>query len=343
MFKTGNRNFWIAQVIGWSIVGFSNFAVQLIAEYELSLAFANSSLTMVIGILVTSLYRNLIKKQDWKYWKFSTIIGLIIGSTILLTSVFMALSSFVFIYVLKFEGLTIVDILSNLFIFGIMFLAWTLIYFCVHYFNSWHNAELEKWKLAAEVKDAQLGALKSQINPHFIFNALNNIRALILEDPEKARTMLVNFSDLFRYSLQYTDQSKVPLEQEIAVVKQYLELLSIQFEDKLQYDIQVDPQLNQYDIPPMILQLLVENAIKHGVSQNKEGGTIQVNIHQGNGLLLIDVKNSGSLKAKATLGERLGVGLDNIKKRLDLIYNGKASMKMQEIENHVVASIQIPI
>jgi LytS/YehU family sensor histidine kinase len=238
--------------------------------------------------------------------------------------------------------LSLAAFLGNMFTFTLIILAWNLIYFSIHYFNNWNQAEIEKWKLAAEMKDAQLGSLKSQIKPHFVFNAINNIRSLILEDKERAREMLLHFSDLFRYALKNSDHSKVALEEELEIVTQYLELMSIQYEDKLEYTISVDEGLDEFQMPPMMLQLLVENAIKHGISQFSEGGSINVEVKQDKDNLLIKVRNSGRIETKAILGEQLGVGLDNIKKRLELIYNGKAAMQMQEIENNVVASIKIP-
>ncbi|MEM6807238.1 MAG: histidine kinase, partial [Bacteroidota bacterium] len=178
--------------------------------------------------------------------------------------------------------------------------------------------------------------------PHFVFNALNNIRALILEDPQKARDMLLNFSDLFRYSLKHSDQVKVELAEEIEIVNQYLELLSIQYEDKLSYEIELDDSLDKIQIPPMVLQLLVENAVKHGISQRKEGGTIKINISEKASELRIQVENSGRLKKGNKLGEKLGVGLKNISSRLELIYNGKASFQIYEEQESVIAQLNIP-
>jgi LytS/YehU family sensor histidine kinase len=230
-----------------------------------------------------------------------------------------------------------------MFIFTLIILTWNLIYFTIHYFNNWTQAEVEKWKLAAEIKDAQLGSLKSQIKPHFVFNTINNIRSLILEDKEKAREMLLNFSDLFRYALKNSDQSKAKLEDEIEIVKQYLELVSIQYEDKLQYSISVDEGMEAVLMPPMMLQLLVENAVKHGISQFKEGGSIIVDVKQLDEEINIRVKNTGNFNTTSSLGDQLGVGLKNIRKRLELIYNGEASIAMDEVGDKVVASIKIPI
>ena len=343
MIATGNKNFWKAQLIGWGSIMFLNFIVQFFAGLPTNLLIYNSLIPLVLGFLITTGYRYLIKGLDWKNWKFKKIILMIIGSTILLTFVFIVIAFSIFDFILQNKELELASILSNSLIFFIIFLNWNMIYFCIQFFNSWNKAEVEKWKLAAEIKDAQLGSLKSQINPHFIFNTINNIRSLILEDQEKAREMLLNFSDLFRYALKNTDQSKVILKDELEIVNQYLELLSIQFENKLTYKIEIDTGLENMTIPPMMLQLLVENAIKHGISQFKEGGSILIDIDQGNGFLNIHVKNTGSLNKSAKLGDKLGIGLENIRKRLDLIYNGKANLNMNEVDNFVIASIKIPV
>lgn len=343
MIKTGNRNFWIAQVIGWTLFMLSNYLIQSASDLPSKMVMLNAVIPFFAGLFITSGYRYLIKDKNWKSWNFGKMIMLILGSTFLLTTVFVLVTFGAFMLILKIKEPMVLAMLSNFFIFFIVLLAWNMIYFCIHYFINWNQAEIEKWKLAAEMKDAQLGSLKSQINPHFVFNTLNNIRSLILEDKEKAREMLLNFSDLFRYALKNTDQSKVSLEEELEIVNQYLELLSIQYEDKLQYKINVDEGLKEVELPPMMLQLLVENAVKHGISQFKEGGSILIDIDRGNGFFNINVKNTGNLKMSSKLGDKLGVGLENIRKRLELIYNGNANLKMSEVNEFVLASIKIPM
>ena len=111
----------------------------------------------------------------------------------------------------------------------------------------------------------------------------------------------------------------------------------------MHYKIQVAEGLEKFQLPPMMLQLLVENAVKHGISQFKEGGSILIDIDQREGVLNIKVRNTGNLNTSSSLGDQLGVGLENIRKRLELIYGAKATMKMSEIENDVVASIKIPM
>ncbi|MDW3648419.1 MAG: histidine kinase [Bacteroidia bacterium] len=343
MIETGNKQFWIYQSLGWGTIGLSNFVVQLIGGFPWDYLLGNAILPFIFGLAITSIYRKLIKDMDWQKWKIRQLLLLIVGSTLLLTTLFLASVVFASYIIYPTPGINLPSLFSNFFIFTIIMGLWNLIYFLIHYFNNWNRAEIEKWKLAAEMKDAQLGSLKSQINPHFVFNALNNIRALILEDPDKARDMLLNFSDLFRYSLKHTDQAKVDLEEELEIVNQYLELLSIQYEDKLQYELSVSQGLGEIKIPPMILQLLVENAVKHGISQNKAGGEIRIDISRSPQNMDIEVKNSGSLKKSAKLGEKLGVGLENISRRLELIYNGKAKFDMYEEKDFVVARLNIPL
>ncbi len=193
MIKTGNRNFWIAQIIGWSMLAGSNLLVQVLAKFPEELHLSGALLPMIIGFLLTSIYRYFIRKLDWRKWNLSKTLAFLLGSTFILTSVFMVLIFVVILFFNELHGLTIASFLGNMFSFILILLTWNLIYFSIHYFNNWTQAEIEKWKLAAEIKDAQLGSLKSQIKPHFVFNTINNIRSLILEDKEKGQGNVVKF------------------------------------------------------------------------------------------------------------------------------------------------------
>ena len=169
MIKTGNRNFWIAQLTGWGLFGLSNFLVQSTLKVSLEILIINCVFPMVTGLIVTTGYRSFIKNKNWRRWDFGKMLLLIFGSTFLLTTFFVGIIFGILIFVLQVEDIIYPTIFSNFMIAFIIMLAWNMIYFCVHYFNNWNQAEIEKWKLAAEMKDAQLGSLKSQINPHFVF------------------------------------------------------------------------------------------------------------------------------------------------------------------------------
>lgn len=343
MIKTGNKNFWIAQSIGWSLLASSNLILQIFAGIHKELLILNAIIPILVGFLLTSIYRYFIRKLDWHKWNFNKTLTFLFVSTLILTIVFMVTVYIIVLIIKGLESLTIVSFLGSMFSFILILLTWNLIYFSIHYFNNWNQAEIVKWQLATEIKDAQLGSLKSQINPHFVFNTINNIRSLILEDEEKAREMLLNFSDLFRYSLKNSNQTRVSLEDELEIVNQYFELLSIQYEDKLKYKIQVEEGVESLKVPPMVLQLLVENSIKHGISQNVEGGYVLIDINKKEEFLNIKVQNSGVMDKSSNLEDKLGVGLGNIRRRLELIYNGRASLSLKEIENNVIVFIKIPL
>lgn len=350
MIKTGNRNFWIAQLIGWGSFALVNFFMQYAAimsknpnSETFKLVIANSAIAFIGGFIVTTGYRYFIKKRNLNLLKISTTLLYIIASTIILTLAFLAIVNLLMAVFIEMRLLTALEFFGNFFIFGILMLIWNSLYFMIHYLHSWKNAESEKWQLAASMKEAQLGSLKAQINPHFMFNAINNIRALISVDPDKAKSMLLNFSDMFRYSLVHNDNSLVRIQEELEIVNKYLELHSIQFENKLHYQINSDPLLNDRKIPPMIIQLLVENAIKHGISELPDGGIVNINVLDEGEALTIQVKNSGSLKTSSSIQKKLGVGLQNIKERLKLIYGEKTKLLLSEEGEFVVAQIRIPL
>ena len=154
--------------------------------------------------------------------------------------------------------------------------------------------------------------------------------------------MLMNFSDLFRYALLSTRQQEIQIAEELKIIKQYLELLSIQYEDRLQYTIQIDEGLSEELIPPMILQLLIENGIKHGIALSREGGELMVTIQKEMDGIEIKVKNTGQLSKRASIETRLGTGLENIQKRLQLMYGVGSFLKLFETAPYVVAHLKIP-
>ena len=170
---------------------------------------------------------------------------------------------------------------------------------------------------------------------------MNNIRALILEDPTLAREMLIKFADIFRHSLQYSGEKLITVTEEIYILTRYFDILKLQYEDKLHYTIVSDDEALQKSIPPMILQLLVENSIKHGIALTKEGGIVAVEVSSKKGELLLRVKNSGTLQVKNTLEDSLGIGLNNISERLSLIYPGKAKLMISEEPPFVIVNILI--
>ncbi|MEO0902886.1 MAG: histidine kinase, partial [Bacteroidota bacterium] len=157
---------------------------------------------------------------------------------------------------------------------------------------------------------------------------------------DKSREMLTKLSEILRYSMTKNNINSIPVEEELEVVDNYIDLSKIQFEDRLEFVKQIDESTLSLEIPPMVIQLLVENAVKHGISNLKHGGKIILSIKKDIDLLQIEVKNTGKLKIAHNTTQ---LGLKNIRQRLKLLYADKASFYLREIADEVVALIKIPL
>jgi LytS/YehU family sensor histidine kinase len=222
----------------------------------------------------------------------------------------------------------------------LMFWCWGSIYSGIALRRRYQRSEMERLQLEAAVQAAELRALKSQVNPHFLFNCLNNLRSLVAEDPERAREMMLRLSELLRYALEVSRHERVTLEEELSVVQAYLELESLQFEDRLHWDVVVTPEASKAKLPPMVVQQLVENAIKHGISKRPHGGEILIRGSVKEGALVIDVDNTGQLPA--TPGS--GFGLENARQRMRLLSGELARLTLSNRDaDHVSATASIPL
>ena len=230
--------------------------------------------------------------------------------------------------------------IANIPYFSAMFVIWLFIVLVIKAYDYNKNITLKQFKLEGSLKESQLNSLKGQINPHFMFNSLNNIRGLMLEDVSKSRDMLTKLSEMLRYSLIKNDVNSIALEEELDMVENYIALSKIQFEDRLEFVKEVDPNSLSVSIPPMIIQLLVENAAKHGIANLIKGGTITLITNRTEDYLHIIVRNTGKLKIVKGSTQ---LGLKNIKQRLRLLYGNLAEFSLDEIEDEVVANIKIPM
>ena len=224
--------------------------------------------------------------------------------------------------------------------YSIYFLVWAGFYVAVKGLMELNSGRETRLQLESNLKESQLNTLKGQINPHFMFNSLNNIRGLMLEDVERARNMLTSLSETLRYSLTKSDANAIALEDELEMIKNYIEISKIQFEDRLLFETNIDNASLNILIPPMIIQMLIENAIKHGISNLKEGGKVRLTTRINDRQLAIEVANTGILRPSENSTQ---LGLKNIKQRLKLLYGAAATFSLKEIENQVVATIKIPL
>ena len=192
-------------------------------------------------------------------------------------------------------------------------------------------------RLEAVVKSLELKTIKSHINPHFIFNALNSIRALVDENPMRARTAITELSNILRSSMQSEKMETVPLQQELDIVKDYLALEHMRFEERLKIEMDIDDKTLGQPVPPMMLQMLVENAIKHGISKQINGGIIRIVSDFKNDHHELVVQNSGRLNGNAVSNVE-GFGIKSTQDRLNLLYQGKANFEICDIDGGMVES-----
>jgi len=193
-----------------------------------------------------------------------------------------------------------------------------------------------KYRAQYETAQARLSSLESRLHPHFLFNTLNSIMALIPEDPARAERVTEKLATLLRYSLDATTRSTVRLEQELKVATDYLEIEKTRFGERLRYSIDVPETLLQAEVPPFCLQTLVENSVKYG------GGEIRVSVQNGNGRLLLRVWDSGNgFPVKPELPA--GHGLHNLKDRLDALWGSKAAVEFPREESGTTVQISLPV
>lgn len=339
-----NKAYWISQIAGWTIYA----AVNLIASYSFEeFTWPKAILFIFIclaGIASTHNLRILIKRNNWTELPLKKIIPRVLISSIIigmiLSSIFFSLNLTGYFYkISEFKPISPAIWIFNL---SSVILLWQLIYFSVYFFQNYKKVEIEALIWEAAVKDFELKTLKSQLNPHFMFNALNSIRALIEEDPASAKTAVTKLSNILRYSLRIEKIETVSLEDEMQTVNDYLDLEKIRFEERLNYSTQIEEKAAKVEIPPMMVQTLVENGIKHGISKRTEGGKISVCSFIDDSKLHIQILNTGRFN-EDDLKHATGFGIQNTKHRLNLLYGETGIFQIKNTsQNEVLAEIVIP-
>jgi LytS/YehU family sensor histidine kinase len=234
------------------------------------------------------------------------------------------------------------DTLLWRFIIGVFFylLIVSLNYILIYY-NSFQDKIVKEAELNSLIREAELKSLKYQINPHFIFNSLNSISALTLSQPAQAQAMTIKLSEFMRNTLSKNIKQKNQLSEELRNVRLYLDIEKIRFREKFDVIEEVSDECEKVEVPNMILQPLVENAIKHGVYESIDKVTIRIKCRQESDYLAIEVENNFDEDAISNRGE--GLGLQNIRNRLKLIYNKDNLLSITKERNRFTAKIFIPL
>ncbi len=222
----------------------------------------------------------------------------------------------------------------------LLYLLTTAVHYLLIAFEASRNAERRTLELKVLAHEAELRALRAQIDPHFLFNSLNSISALTAQDPSAARTMCILLGEFLRKSLKLGAMERISLGEEIELIKNFLSVEQIRFGSRLKVDLSIVQGTENCSVPPLILQPLIENAIKHGISQLVDGGTIQLVTVRRGSHLSISVKNPVDEDQKKSPGN--GIGLLNVKHRLSNLYGNDGRVDVAEKNGQFSVELELP-
>jgi len=344
MLRNKQRLYWTLQLGGWTLYGVVQIAASLIASVSGAVSLQRVLFLVYEAffcLLITHVYRYYINQWRWLSLGMPRLIPRVLLSSMVLGVVMYFLRIPSSIPLGLFNKAIVLDafnLVGQSFYYGIIFFLWSVFYFIYNYFERYNKS----LKLEASVKEIELNNLKSQLNPHFIFNALNSIRALVDENPEKSKMAINQLSNILRSSLVADKKGLTKFGDELKMVKDYLGLESIRFEERLRTEFEIDPLSRSFMVPSLMVQTLVENGVKHGISKLTKGGIIQVKAKVENSHLKISIRNSGHYHLNGSK-KRGGLGLANTSQRLKLLYGKEAHFAIRnENDNFVLTELIIP-
>jgi len=319
-FDDKNRAFWILQSIGWigyfflrSLSGFANSMGWMWLVHTLLLTATGYSLTL----LLASLFRRLIKMQPvWTLVLSLVAVGIA-------SSAFSVIETWSYATFLKPNAKPVgVEYLGAILLNFSLLAAWAALYYGINYFLLLEEQIDQRERLESQASSAQLAMLRYQLNPHFLFNTLNSISTLVLlKQTERANAMLARLSSFLRYTLANEPTAKVTLAQEVETLKLYLEIEKMRFEDRLRPHFRVEPDTIGARLPSLLLQPLIENAIKYAVTPSENGADIWITaLREGQAVRIEGADNGNGEGAEIAASPSTGVGLANIRDRLSQAY-----------------------
>jgi len=352
-----NSRYWLLQLSGWGFVGLVMLFYANVYKVSISTTVLLGRIIIVFsaGILTTHVLRLIIKWRGWMMQSVEKVIPKMIIAMVITSAIFTILllgaNDF---FQLDSEGGSKFSfankLLKSTFDNGLFILPWVLIYYFYHFIEKSRRQQMDTLQLESLIKALELKTIKAHINPHFIFNSLNSIRALVDENPQRAREAVTELSNILRSSMSTEKMETVSFEKELDIVKDYLALENMRFEDRLKIEYQIDEDTLDQPVPPMMLQTLVENAIKHGISKQLDGGLIKIisdfkgNYHE------MAVQNTGNLNGYSNTEFRpddpfgKGFGLSSTTNRLNLLYGDKARFEIKQMTSLLVeARVLIPV
>jgi len=340
-----NSLFWLVQGLCWAITILIGYQVGTVtgaaAAWDERTSWFISGFRAVCGFLLTSFVLRPWLRREWRRKGYTHIflIVLIPAGTMALLDTLILLNM---LLLLGWDAVvqSFLPYLSGSYILRwILYAIWTLLYVGIHYWLDTRHAELRLARLESSLRTAELQALRAQVNPHFLFNALNSILAEA-DNPEAVKTLTQSLADYLRFSLKQSGE-QAPLSEEWEAIANYLRVEKVRFDDRLQVEMEADPDALATQIPTACLQPLLENAIKYGQQTSPRPLRISMTATHSHDQLTIVVRNSGQWVTQSP--DSTGIGLSNLKKRLKLLYHSAADVDWVEREGEVTVTIQLSL
>lgn len=344
-------SFHFINTVGWIIfIAVDNIIVSPQQTTTNASFYIINTLEWLTGYLITIYLRHIYKDFPYRSKSIVTIIGFIFTISLLASCLLYFSAHFVcFILEPRYQK----EILKSLFILSYitkmmimvvpLMTTWSLLYFGIRFWIDLLEEKEKSVKANLLAQSAQLQMLRYQINPHFLFNSFSSLRALIRLDQNKAENMLGKLSEFYRYTLVTKISAEIPLIEEIDAITHYAEIEKIRFEDKIEFEFNIDALAEEYPIPSFLIHPLVENAIKYGMKTSEMPLKIWINASVENKWLIIQIINSGKFikqnKDEGHIGT--GNGLLNIKNRLEYSYPYKNKFEIKEQDDKVCATVKI--
>lgn len=341
--KNRNRAYWACQIVGWgafSAMGLTTAAMDNGWRPSIVIGYL---LFFVYSVTFYHLLRGLALRRGWM--QLSPVRALLRLSAGAIVIGVVQAGLVVGVYTAIEGSIGVWRQPSSIF-FMFLWLAvvgniWAVLWFSISVLLHSREVRLTEARMKLALSEAELRALESQLNPHFLFNCLNSIRGMVNENPAQAQDMITRLANILRYNLQHERPHTVPLASEVEIVSDYLALESVRFERRLRVHLDVEEGARAVPVPPMLLQTLVENAIKHGVEDRAAGSDITIRAWLENDSLRLAVENAGDLNQPETSSTQ--IGLANARERLRILYGEQAALRLGASQNgRVAATVLIP-
>jgi two-component sensor histidine kinase len=333
--------YWLCQFSGWGLVALVNVSFSLANKPEVRYPLVLISLWGgLAGIVLSHGWRRHLHRHAVFVRGRALPLARLVAGVLILTVTQVTLVGLGFMAWPEYPGMgNFIWLPPALAFWLFMFACWTVFYGAVMASRHTKRAEIEKLQLQIQVQDAEFRALQSQVNPHFFFNSLNSVRALMYQDVPAAAQVVDRLAEMMRYNLQMGQDETVTLERELCAVRSYLAVEKVRFEERMQVVEQIDTTLNGMAVPALAIQTLVENAVKYGVEMRTQGCEIRISAQRESGHVRIAVANQGVLQSA---GQSTQIGLENTSRRLALLFDGNASLRVVQDQDWVVASLALP-